>query len=112
MVCCVCDLLSRLGLQALAEHDKPGGLIHVDVKKLGKVPDGGGWRYVRRAQGLKHRAFERRTHGRAMQQLAQPLNGTCSRHTVVDDHSRVAYVEARDDETKETATDVFKNVVA
>ncbi len=33
------------------EHDRPGDLIHVDVKKLGKVPDRGGWRYVGRHQG-------------------------------------------------------------
>jgi transposase len=26
------------------EHDHPGSLIHVDVKKLGRIPDGGGWR--------------------------------------------------------------------
>lgn len=26
------------------EHDQPGDLLHVDVKKLGRVPDGGGWR--------------------------------------------------------------------
>jgi hypothetical protein len=31
---------------------------------------------------------------------------------VIDDHSRVAYVEARDDETKETATEVLRNAVA
>lgn len=28
------------------EHDYPGSLVHVDVKKLGNTPDGGGWRYV------------------------------------------------------------------
>jgi hypothetical protein len=28
------------------EHDTPGAMIHVDVKKLGNIPDGGGWRYV------------------------------------------------------------------
>jgi hypothetical protein len=33
------------------EHDAPGDLIHVDVKKLGRVPDGGGWRYVGRKRG-------------------------------------------------------------
>ena len=33
------------------EHQQPGDLIHVDVKKLGNVPDGGGWRYVGRQQG-------------------------------------------------------------
>jgi hypothetical protein len=38
------------------EHDRPGDLLHVDVKKLGRVPDGGGWRYVGRAQGEKNRA--------------------------------------------------------
>jgi hypothetical protein len=26
------------------EHDHPGDLLHVDVQKLGRVPDGGGWR--------------------------------------------------------------------
>jgi transposase InsO family protein len=38
--------------------------------------------------------------------------GTCFLHTVIDDHSRVAYVEARDDETKETASEVLRNAVA
>src|SRR3954454_22395291 len=28
------------------EHDQPGDLLHVDVKKLGNIPDGGGWRYL------------------------------------------------------------------
>ena len=37
------------------EHDHPGDLIHVDVKKLGNVPDGGGWRYLGRQQGLQNR---------------------------------------------------------
>jgi leucine-zipper of insertion element IS481 len=37
------------------EHDHPGALIHVDVKKLGNIPDGGGWRFVGRAQGGKNR---------------------------------------------------------
>lgn len=38
------------------EHERPGDLIHVDVKKLGNVPGDGGWRYVRRQQGDKNRA--------------------------------------------------------
>jgi transposase InsO family protein len=94
------------------EHEAPGDLLHVDVKKLGKVPDGGGWRYVGRHQGEKNRsatavrtAGPRNAHG-------NPLIGTCYLHTVIDDHSRVAYVEAHDDETKETATEVLKNAVA
>ncbi len=42
----------------------------------------------------------------------KPRIGTCYLHTVIDDHSRVAYVEAHDDETKETATRVLTNAVA
>jgi transposase InsO family protein len=93
------------------EHDGPGDLIHVDVKKLGKVPDGGGWRYVGRQQGEKNRAATSLRTGLPKSKYRQPLVGTCYLHTVIDDHSRVAYVEAREDETKETATDVLKNAV-
>lgn len=91
------------------EHDAPGDLIHVDVKKIGRIPDGGGWRYVGRQQGNRNRAA---TPGLPRDQWRHPLTGTCYLHTVIDDHSRVAYVEARDDETKETATDVLRNAVA
>lgn len=42
----------------------------------------------------------------------KPLLGTCYLHTVIDDHSRVAYVEARDDETKESAAEVLRHAVA
>jgi transposase InsO family protein len=94
------------------EHQRPGDLIHVDVKKLGRVPDGGGWRYVGRQQGMKNRsATANRTTG-PRNAHGNPLIGTCYLHTVIDDHSRVAYVEAHDDETKETATQVLKNAVA
>jgi transposase InsO family protein len=91
------------------EHEKPGDLIHVDVKKLGRVPDGGGWRYVGRQQGLKNRAA---TPDKPRNKYRGVLMGTCYLHTVIDDHSRVAYVEAHDDEAKETAVEVLKNAVA
>lgn len=94
------------------EHDKPGDLIHVDVKKLGRVPDGGGWRYVGRQQGDKNRSATAARTGAPRSKWHDPVIGTCYLHTVIDDHSRVAYVEARDDETKETATDVLRNAVA
>jgi transposase InsO family protein len=87
-------------------------LIHVDVKKLGRVPDGVGWRYVGRQQGKRNRsATAVRTAG-PRSVYGHPLIGTCYLHTVIDDHSRVAYVEAHYDETKETATQVLKNAVA
>lgn len=94
------------------EHDHPGDLIHVDVKKLGKVPDGGGWRYVGRQQGGKNRSATLARTGARRSQYRQPLLGTCYLHTVIDDHSRLAYVEARDDETAQTAVDVLRNAVA
>jgi transposase InsO family protein len=94
------------------EHEHPGDLIHVDVKKLGKVPDGGGWRYVGRQQGGKHRAATAARTGAPKSQYRQPLIGTTYLHTVIDDHSRVAYVEAHDDETKETAAAVLRNALA
>jgi len=94
------------------EHEKPGDLIHVDVKKLGRVPDGGGWRYVGRQQGGKNRSATARRTGAPKSKYRQPLVGTCYLHTVIDDHSRVAYVEAHDDETKETAAAVLRNAVA
>jgi len=94
------------------EHEHPGDLIHVDVKKLGRVPDGGGWRYVGRLQGSKNKSATVERTGAPRNKWSNPLIGTCYLHTVIDDHSRVAYVEARHDETKETATDVLRNAVA
>jgi transposase InsO family protein len=94
------------------EHQHPGDLLHMDVKKLGKVPDGGGWRYVGREQGERNRAATAARTGAPKSKYRQPLIGTCFLHTVIDDHSRVAYVEARNDETKETAAEVLRNAVA
>jgi transposase InsO family protein len=94
------------------EHERPGDLLHMDVKKLGRVPDGGGWRYVGRERGWKNRSATAARTGAPKSKYSKPLLGTCYLHTVIDDHSRVAYVEAHDDETKETATEVLRNAVA
>ncbi len=91
------------------EHQHPGDLLHMDVKKLGRVPDGGGWRYVGRQKGKANRIA---TAGTPRSRWHNVLIGTCFLHTVIDDHSRVAYVEARNDETRETASDVLRNAVA
>jgi transposase InsO family protein len=91
------------------EHATPGSLLHVDVKKLGNIPDGGGWRYTGRAQGDKNRAA---TPGKPRNKHHNPKMGTAFVHTVLDDHSRVAYAEIHDDETAETAIGVLRNAVA
>ncbi|PTR44504.1 transposase IS481 family protein [Rhodococcus sp. OK611] len=82
------------------EHPHPGSMIHVDVKKLGNIPDGGGWRFVGRAKGRKNRQS---TPGTTRSRHHNELLGHAFVHTVIDDHSRVAYAEIHDDETATTA---------
>jgi transposase InsO family protein len=94
------------------EHDHPGSLIHVDARKLGNVPDGGGWRFVGRAQGGQNRKRTARRTGQRSRDFGHPLTGTAFIHTVIDDHSRVAYAEIHGDETSQTATAVLRNAVA
>jgi transposase InsO family protein len=91
------------------EHDRPGALIHVDVKKLGNIPDGGGWRFVGRAQGSKNR---RTTEGLTRSRSYDPNLGHAFVHTVIDDHSRVAYAEIHDNERTDTAVEVLRRAVA
>jgi transposase InsO family protein len=93
-------VLSRYGMARLAwldrptgrvvrryEHAAPGDLVHVDVKKLGRIPDGGGWR----------------VHGRAARAGRKRGQGYSYLHTAIDDHSRLAYSELLTDERQETA---------
>jgi len=70
------------------EHDRPGDLVHVDIKKLGRIPAGGGHRTLGRARGNRNR------HAGV---------GYAYLHHAVDDHSRLAYSEILDNEKKETA---------
>lgn len=90
------------------EHPHPGAMLHVDVKKLGKIPDGGGWRYVGRQQGSKNRAA---TPDKPRSNWRNPLMGKAFVHTVIDDYSRVAYAEIHDDETALTASSVLTRAV-
>ncbi len=104
-------ILARAGVPRLAhldratgrpirryEHPAPGDLVHVDVKKLGNIPDGGGWRVVGRGQGDRNK--QRTTRER---RNCKPVIGYAYLHTALDDHSRLAYTEILTDERKETA---------
>jgi transposase InsO family protein len=91
------------------EHPYPGSLIHVDVKKLGNIPDGGGWRFVGRQRGDWNRQS---TPGKPRNARSQPSLGHAFVHTVIDDHTRIAYAEVHDDETALTATAVLARAVA
>lgn len=80
------------------------------MKKLGNIPDGGGWRFVGRVQGERHReATAARTGNRNTRW--EPRVGKAFVHTVIDDHSRVAYAEIHDDEKAVTAIGVLRRSV-
>jgi transposase InsO family protein len=93
------------------ERERPGELIHVDVKKLGNIPDGGGWRYLGRSQGDRNRQATRQRTG-ASNKYHHPRVGTCFVHTVIDDYTRIAYAECHNDETAATAVGVLHRAVA
>jgi len=75
----------------------PGHLIHLDVKKLGKIPDGGGW-WVHGRDSAAGRASKRGPGRRG---------GYTYLHSAVDGFSRLAYTEALDDENAATTIGFF-----
>ncbi|MBK5307296.1 MAG: IS481 family transposase [Frankiaceae bacterium] len=91
------------------EHPHPGSLVHVDVKKLGNIPAGGGWRYVGRLQGDRNRAA---TPDAGKNKYLQPKLGHAFIHSVLDDHSRVVYSEIHNDEKALTAAGVLRRATA
>ena len=77
------------------ERDTPGDLVHVDVKKLGRIPDGGGWK----AWGREHTGTKQRV-------------GYDFVHSAVDDHTRLAYSEILSDETGDTCAGFMARAAA
>lgn len=80
------------------ERERPGELVHMDVKKIGRIPDGGGWR----------------AHGREMGSTSQRKNAKIGYdyvHSVVDDHSRVAFSEILADERADTTAAFFARAI-
>lgn len=81
------------------ERDRPGELVHMDVKKIGRIPDGGGWR----------------AHGRQMGSTSAQKKARIGYdyvHSVVDDHSRYAYSEILGDEKGDTCAAFFERALA
>lgn len=72
------------------EATAPGDLVHVDIKKQGRIPDGGGHRTLGQQAGKRNKIKAKGV-------------GYEYRHHTVDDHSRFAYSEILRDERKETA---------
>ena len=84
------------------ERAAPGDLVHVDIKKLGRIPDGGGWRFHGRAAGTRNSSAHRDPE-RPRVVSRTPNLGYGYIHTAIDDHSRLAYSEILPDEQGVTA---------
>jgi len=81
------------------ERDRPGELLHVDVKKLGRIREGGGWKMRGRDMG---------TTG----EMKRIKVGYDYLHVAVDDHSRVAFVQALTDERAPTCAQFVRDAAA
>jgi transposase InsO family protein len=79
------------------ERERPGELVHVDVKKQARIPDGGGWRVL----GRGHDRY--RGHSGA---------GFDYLHIAVDDRTRIAYVEPLPNERDVTAAGFLERAIA
>jgi len=73
----------------------PGHMVHLDVKKVGRIPDGGGWRVHGRDSDQK-RAVDRAKDAGAKA-------GYVYLHSIIDGYSRLAYTEPLEDEKGKTA---------
>jgi len=73
------------------ERERPGDLIHIDVKKLGRIPDGGGWR-IDGPHVIDHNRGRAKSKKLGMDRV----------HVAVDDHSRLAFARVLPDETGPT----------
>jgi hypothetical protein len=100
-----CDPLTGIVIRASKqttiryERARPGELVHMDVKKLGRIPDGGGWR----------------AHGRSAGDTAAHKKariGFDYVHSLVDDHSRLAYSEILSDEKGATCGAFLRRAAA
>lgn len=78
------------------ERDEPGSLIHVDTKKLARIPAGGGWRMLGQQAG------------RANRRRDPDAGGYEFVHAAVDDHSRLAYAEILPSEDGQTCTGFWR----
>ena len=76
------------------EHPYPGALVHIDVKKIGRIPNGGGWR----------------AHGRSEEVRGRGI-GYDYLHTAIDDHTRLAFIDRCDDEKGATAARFLRRMV-
>jgi transposase InsO family protein len=97
--------LGRLGLEPAHRYERtrPGELVHIDVKKLGRIKGGAGWRVT----GPKHRYHGTLTDGSGKRRNTVGYEYV---HVAVDDYSRLAYAEVLLDEKASTASGFLRRV--
>jgi len=99
--------LGRIGLEPARryERSRPGELVHIDVKKLGRIKGGAGWRVT----GPKHHYNTTLTDGSGKRRNTVGYEYV---HVAVDDYSRLAYAEVLLDEKASTAAAFLRRAVA
>ena len=93
------------------ERERPGDLVHVDVKKFGLIPPGGGWR----VNGRTDRTGRFRIEAQRRQDKARRGAGRAGYayvHSAVDDHTRLAFSEVHDDERTATTIGFWLRAIA
>jgi transposase InsO family protein len=115
----VSAVLTRIGLGKLSrleppepanryERRHPGELVHIDVKKLGRIKDGAGKRFVGDGTRRTHN-YARRRDGAGVRRLTVGWEYV---HVCVDDATRLAYVEVLEDEKAVTAAAFLRRAIA
>ena len=99
--------LGRLGLEPAQRYERarPGELIHIDVKRLGRIQGGAG----KRIAGTPGRRGPRRTDAAGIRR--QTIGWECV-HIAIDDRTRLAYAEVLPDEKRTTAVGFLKRTIA
>ena len=110
----VSGILTRIGMGKLGrigqdepvryERARPGELIHIDVKKLGRIQGGAG----KRVTGRRRHNFERRDDGAGVRRLQVGWEYV---HVAIDDATRLAYAEVLDDEKTPTVIGFLRRAV-
>jgi transposase InsO family protein len=99
--------LGRIGLEPAQRYERgrPGELVHVDVKKLGRIEGGAGWRVRDRRQHYNPTFTDKAGNKRR-------TVGWEYVHVAIDDHSRLAYAEVLPDERATTAVGFLRRALA
>jgi hypothetical protein len=92
------------------ERERPGELVHVDIKKLGNIPDGGGHRIHGRAAGSRNSTRSAAVSNNST--IPRPELGYSYLHNALDDHSRLACTEILPGERKDTAAAFWAGAAA